>query len=1473
MAGIQRADAAVDGTVAGTEETVASSGTPTKYLLVSSFDCFLQTCDYENAVLRYDGVTGAYLDRHIPSIAAPYGMALHPRRETILVVSKTAHAVDEFNARTGAFIRRFITAGAEGLHTPQQIIFNSADDLLVTSTQSEGNITKFNGILKFDGDTGAFMSQFVNGGSVFFDNCAAANCLRAPNSMVFGPTGNLYVVSTVNDMVIEYGPTGAYIGAFIDATKLTGPVGLAIRPANALRPGNLHVTTTYPPTNNFDGVVLEFDKTFRALVGTNGGVFANSLVRPSVLDWGSDGTLLVAERTGELAPIFADRITRKHRDTGAAVSSFTATNDNKIHLATGMLQVAFNYATDDNDGDGDVDLQDLAAMQRCFGRLSPGSSCLTPFDDNLSGRIGDGDYFAFFQRLRGPRRPCTNNSQCDDDNPCTGDTCVSSVCTFSKLADGTPCPDGLFCTGTTDFCSGGACTGTRPCVSNAHCDEANDRCFACAVNSECNDNNPCTNDVCVPATGCQHSNNTAACDDGNACTVTDQCSNGSCQAGSARVCNDGNICTNDSCDPQFGCLFTNNNVACNDGNLCTFGDQCFGGSCSLGQQATCNDNNICTTDSCSPTLGCRFTNNISACSDNNPCTVNDACSGGTCRSGPPADCNDGVFCTQDTCSGGICSHTPRNDLCDDGIVCNGNETCHHLQGCLPGTNGVTCTASDQCHNVGTCDPSTGACSNPAKPNGTTCNDGNLCTTGDTCQSGICTGTAVVCTATSQCHNPGTCNTSNGVCSASTPKPNGSACDDGSLCTQTDTCQAGSCTGGNPVVCTAQDQCHDAGTCNTGTGVCTNPSKPNGTLCNDANLCTQLDTCQGGTCTGASPVVCTPLDQCHIAGTCNPATGTCSNPNSANGTPCNDGSLCTQSDTCQTGTCTGANPVVCTALDQCHVAGACNPATGQCSDPNSPNGTTCTDGNACTQTDTCQDGSCVGGNSVVCNPLDQCHQAGTCNTSTGICSNPNAPNGTPCGDSSACTQTDTCQNGTCVGGNNVVCSPSDQCHVAGVCNPTTGVCSDPAAPNGTTCNDNDECTLDDACQGGSCVGDEVECVASDQCHEAGVCDSVTGECSDPESLNGTGCDDGDECTLTDTCQSGTCVGDNAVVCSAPDDCHDAGVCNPLTGLCSAPAPLTGTPCDDNDECTQTDVCENGVCLGGNDVICTPSDQCHDAGECDPLSGDCSDPESLNGTGCNDGNLCTLNDTCQGGLCTSSGNVVCSASDQCHNPGTCDPVTGVCSNPAKPNGTTCDDGNACTQANTCQAGSCVGGSNVVCSASDQCHDAGVCDAGTGVCSNPTKPDGTTCNDNNACTTIDACSSGACQGSSAPNCNDGNFCTTDSCNPATGCVNANNTNVCTDDEFCTFSDTCANGVCTGTHRPDGTACDDSDACTQTDTCQAGVCTGETDICGACCDHSQAGGTCTDNVLSGDCTGDSTFHLNQSCLEVETAGDCEEN
>jgi hypothetical protein len=285
----------------------------------------------------------------------------------------------------------------------------------------------------------------------------------------------------------------------------------------------------------------------------------------------------------------------------------------------------------------------------------------------------------------------------------------------------------------------------------------------------------------------------------------------------------------------------------------------------------------------------------------------------------------------------------------------------------------------------------------------------------------------------------------------------------------------------------------SGTCDPATGLCSTSPRPDGTPCDDANACTRSDTCQMGVCMGADPVVCPPADQCHEAGTCDPVTGTCSRPAKPDGTACNDGNSCTQNDTCQAGVCTGGAAITCAAMDQCHDAGVCDPATGMCSNPMKADGASCDDGNACTHGDTCHAGACMGGTATTCTAMDQCHDAGVCDPATGMCSNPAKVDGASCSDGNACTQGDVCRAGVCTGGAPVTCAPADQCHGAGVCSPATGSCTSPTMPDGTACDDGDSCTQSDTCRAGVCTGSNpVVCVAPDACHSAS-CDKHGGKC--------------------------------------------------------------------------------------------------------------------------------------------------------------------------------------------------------------------------------------------------------------------------------------------------------------------------------------------------------------------------------------------
>lgn len=187
--------------------------------------------------------------------------------------------------------------------------------------------------------------------------------------------------------------------------------------------------------------------------------------------------------------------------------------------------------------------------------------------------------------------------------------------------------------------------------------------------------------------------------------------------------------------------------------------------------------------------------------------------------------------------------------------------------------------------------------------------------------------------------------------------------------------------------------------------------------------------------------------------------------------------------------------------------------------------------------------------------------------------------------------------------------------------------------------------------------------------------MDGDC---ELLTGTACDDGDACTEVDLCNAGACAGNSPVVCAALDNCHEAGACDPATGQCSSPSKPDGSACDDGSACSKVDACQAGVCTGADLVECPALDECHDPGICDPATGLCDAPAKADGSACDDGITCTTGDTCESGVC-KSGAANCPAPDSCHLDGACEPSVGQCIYGVVPDGTPCPGG-------TCINGSC-------------------------------------------------------------------------------------------------------------------------------------------------------------------------------------------
>lgn len=282
---------------------------------------------------------------------------------------------------------------------------------------------------------------------------------------------------------------------------------------------------------------------------------------------------------------------------------------------------------------------------------------------------------------------------------------------------------------------------------------------------------------------------------------------------------------------------------------------------------------------------------------------------------------------------------------------------------------------------------------------------------------------------------------------------------------------------------------------------------------------------------------------------------------------------------------------------------------------------------------------------------------------------------------ACVTATDCGTGFCVDG--VCCNSACNAGACDACSVATGAMQDGTCRflTGSVCDDGNACTQLDSCSAGACVGAKpITCAAMDSCHDAGTCDPMTGACSNPEKPENTLCDDGDRCTLNDRCIVGSCMPVSTVTCAAMDACHDAGVCDKVTGLCSNPEKPEGTVCDDGNACTVNDVCIAGGCTAGAVVDCVASDGCHDTGACDPMTGQCSNPEKPTGTPCDDNNACTANDRCVSGVCQSSVPFDCAPMDECHDSGTCDQMTGACSNPPKPDGSMCSKGQ-------CKDGVCI------------------------------------------------------------------------------------------------------------------------------------------------------------------------------------------
>ncbi len=404
----------------------------------------------------------------------------------------------------------------------------------------------------------------------------------------------------------------------------------------------------------------------------------------------------------------------------AAMLSFWHSFDTENSFDGGVLEYSTDGGTtwfDILDGDG-------AGVPANAGRfLTNGytGAISTSFSSPIGGRQaweGDGGGFVettvdladfggetvhFRWRLACDTSVSGNGWWVDDARVFSGSECDSGCTTNAE------CDDGLFCNGS-EICDSGLCQ---------------------AGNDPCDDGVSCTVDSCDEATDtCDGAADDSVCDNGLFCDGAETCDPAlDCQAGTPPICDDGVSCTDDTCDESTDSCSNVDN--CDDGVFCDGVETC---DAVLGCQAgvpACDDGVSCTIDSCDEAAdSCDNVADDGRCDNGSYCDGEETCDPALdCQAGPPVDCDDGVDCTDDSCDEGAdaCDSVPNDANCDDGIFCDGVETCDAAIGCQAGSDpcddGIGCSDDS-------CDEAADSCDHI--PNDSLCDNGLFCDGVETC---------------------------------------------------------------------------------------------------------------------------------------------------------------------------------------------------------------------------------------------------------------------------------------------------------------------------------------------------------------------------------------------------------------------------------------------------------------------------------------------------------------------------------------------------------------------------------------------------------------------------------------------------------------------------------------------------------------------------------------------------------------------
>jgi len=385
----------------------------------------------------------------------------------------------------------------------------------------------------------------------------------------------------------------------------------------------------------------------------------------------------------------------------------------------------------------DDDLHPCSALT-CRAETAEGSLCDLDLDQGL---CDDG---AACTADRCTVNGCTSepNDEACEPGPCQtavcdpeGEGATALGCTYEDRTEDSQCDDGDPCT-LDGLCQLGACVGTpMECTPGS---------ATCAVEV-------CSGGICVA----QPINSSNVCDDGVGCFNLFQCSGGACLGGGGqKSCDDGNECTIDACDGVDCVHISLESSACDDGDPCTFTDRCNESDDCAGIPKVCDDGDPCTAGACQSDSGLCVFSPIAGCDccvpDQDKIGCAEASSEGcVCPGIGPSVCE-----IEETCCTGawtaacvLLVNTFEADQCES-TEC-GDTVCAVLETFLTcPIDCPSCVLDSECNDWNPCTDdrceetatSAGECVNDfTATEGSSCAQANACLEASICEEGFCNG--------------------------------------------------------------------------------------------------------------------------------------------------------------------------------------------------------------------------------------------------------------------------------------------------------------------------------------------------------------------------------------------------------------------------------------------------------------------------------------------------------------------------------------------------------------------------------------------------------------------------------------------------------------------------------------------------------------------------------------------------------------